>query len=291
MGKRSGKTIAAGCRARAHDRAPREQQDLVGGRRSFAARTRRRRGPSSERPVFARKTSSRLGWCSSRFVDAAAPPRRARARRRPGRPRPRRGARRRRATTARASPKRSSTSANAARPSGPAGVASTVGRPISALSASGVPSATMCPWSMIPTRSARTSASSRYCVVRKTVTPSSRASRPTSSQSARAALDVEAGRRLVEEEDARPVDERHREIEPALHPARVAAHLAVGGLGQADALEQLVRARRRARRAGAPAAPPAGAGARGRSAAGRAPPPAARRRCASAPAGPSRTTS
>ena len=46
------------------------------------------------------------------------------------------------------------------------------------------PSATMRPWSMIPTRSASTSASSRYCVVRKTVTPSSRARRPTSSQSA-----------------------------------------------------------------------------------------------------------
>ena len=53
-----------------------------------------------------------------------------------------------------------------------------------AFSAAGVPSATIRPWSMIPTRSASTSASSRYCVVRKTVTPSSRASRATSSQSA-----------------------------------------------------------------------------------------------------------
>ena len=58
-----------------------------------------------------------------------------------------------------------------------------------------------------------------------------------------AALDVEAGGRLVEEEDARAVDERERQVEPALHPARVAAHLAVGGFGQADALEQLVGAR------------------------------------------------
>jgi len=38
------------------------------------------------------------------------------------------------------------------------------------------------------------------------------------------------------------VDEREREVEPALHPARVAAHLPVGGLGQADAAEQLVGA-------------------------------------------------
>ena len=56
--------------------------------------------------------------------------------------------------------------------------------PISAFSCAGVPSATIRPWSMIPTRSASTSASSRYCVVRNTVTPSSRARRPTSSQSA-----------------------------------------------------------------------------------------------------------
>src|SRR6266545_896196 len=35
------------------------------------------------------------------------------------------------------------------------------------------------------------------------------------------ALDVETGGGLVEEEDARLVDEREREVEPALHPARV----------------------------------------------------------------------
>ena len=57
-----------------------------------------------------------------------------------------------------------------------------------------------------------------------------------------AALDVEAGRRLVEEEDARPVGEREREVEPALHPARVAADLAVGGVGEADPLEQFAAA-------------------------------------------------
>ena len=56
------------------------------------------------------------------------------------------------------------------------------GRPISAFSAAGVPSATIRPSSMIPTRSASWSASSRYCVVRKTVVPSS-LSRRTSSQS------------------------------------------------------------------------------------------------------------
>ena len=36
------------------------------------------------------------------------------------------------------------------------------------------------------------------------------------------------------------MDERQREVEPALHPARVAADVAVGRFGQADPLEQLV---------------------------------------------------
>ena len=55
-----------------------------------------------------------------------------------------------------------------------------------------------------------------------------------------AGLRVEPGRRLVEEEDARAVDEREREVEAPLHPARVRAHLALGRGLQADALEQLV---------------------------------------------------
>ena len=54
-----------------------------------------------------------------------------------------------------------------------------------------------------------------------------------------AALGIEAGRGLVEEEDAGRVHERKREVEAALHAAGVAAHLAVRGVGQADALEQL----------------------------------------------------
>jgi len=55
-----------------------------------------------------------------------------------------------------------------------------------------------------------------------------------------AALHVETGGRLVEEEDARTMHERHREIEAPLHAARVAAHLAVGGLRKPDTLEELV---------------------------------------------------
>ena len=78
--------------------------------------------------------------------------------------------------------------------------------------------------------------------MRKTVIPSSRERWATSSQSARAALDVEAGGRLVEEEDARAVQQGEGEVEPALHPARVAADLAVGRVGEPDALDQLVAA-------------------------------------------------
>ena len=55
------------------------------------------------------------------------------------------------------------------------------GLPTSALSESGVPSATIRPALMIPTRSASWSASSRYWVVRKTVVPS-RLRASTSSQ-------------------------------------------------------------------------------------------------------------
>src|SRR6187549_673811 len=55
------------------------------------------------------------------------------------------------------------------------------GLPTSALSESGVPSATILPLSMMPTLSASWSASSRYWVVRKTVVPSSFSAR-TSSQ-------------------------------------------------------------------------------------------------------------
>ena len=57
-----------------------------------------------------------------------------------------------------------------------------------------------------------------------------------------AALDVQAGGRLVEEEDPRGVDERQRQVEPALHSAGVALHLAVRRLREPNAPEQLVGA-------------------------------------------------
>ena len=70
----------------------------------------------------------------------------------------------------------------------------------------------------------------------------------------RAAGGVQAGRRLVEEEDPRAVHERQREVQPALHAARVAADLAVGRVGEPDALDQLVAARACARPSARPGA-------------------------------------
>jgi hypothetical protein len=57
-----------------------------------------------------------------------------------------------------------------------------------------------------------------------------------------ARLGIEAGRGLVEEEDARPVDESERDVEAPLHPARVAAHDAIRRVDDPDQLEQLVDA-------------------------------------------------
>ena len=56
----------------------------------------------------------------------------------------------------------------------------------------------------------------------------------------RTTLGVQPRRRLVEEQDPRRVDERERQIEPALHAAGVPADPPVGRFGEADSLEQLV---------------------------------------------------
>ena len=57
-----------------------------------------------------------------------------------------------------------------------------------------------------------------------------------------ARLGVETGRRLVEIDDARAVHECDRDVEPALHPARVAADDAVSGPGEVEQLEQFADA-------------------------------------------------
>src|SRR5262249_61281284 len=55
-------------------------------------------------------------------------------------------------------------------------------------------------------------------------------------------LRVEAGRRLVEKQHLRPVDEPERDVETALHPARVGLRDSAGRLGEAETFEQLLDA-------------------------------------------------
>ena len=50
---------------------------------------------------------------------------------------------------------------------------------------------------------------------------------------------VEAGRRLVEEDDPRVADERHREVEPSAHAARVGHRGLRGRVDEVEPLEQL----------------------------------------------------
>ena len=62
------------------------------------------------------------------------------------------------------------------------------------------------------------------------------------SQNQAAGLRVETGRRLVEQQQPRIVDQRSGDGQPRLHPARQRLDLVVGALGQLGELEQLVGA-------------------------------------------------
>ena len=55
-------------------------------------------------------------------------------------------------------------------------------------------------------------------------------------------LGIEAGRRLVEEQHLRAVDQAQRDVEATLHAAGVRLDLALGGVGEPEALELLVGA-------------------------------------------------
>ena len=116
---------------------------------------------------------------------------------------------------------------------------STRAPPRSDLSSSAVPRAMILPWSTTAIESASSSASSRYCVVSSRVVPSRTRPRMTSHMPEPAAR-VEPGRRLVEEQQLRPADQRAAEVEPAAHAARVGLDDAVAGVGQLELLEQLV---------------------------------------------------
>lgn len=115
---------------------------------------------------------------------------------------------------------------------------STVPCPTDRLSSVGVPSATRRPASMTPMRSASWSASSRYCVVRQDRGAVRDEAAHLVPQGAAAAR-VEARGGLVEEHDGGGADERHREVELALHAAGVGRHRLARRHGQAELVEQL----------------------------------------------------
>ena len=107
------------------------------------------------------------------------------------------------------------------------------------LSSSAVPRAITRPWSITAIWSARRSASSRYCVVSSSVVPPRDQSFDDVPHPDTAAR-VEAGRRLVEEQHRRLGDQGAGKVEPSPHATGPALDLTVGGLGQVEALEQLV---------------------------------------------------
>ena len=194
--------------------------------------------PSSERPVFSRNTSSRLGSSSLRFETLR--PSRSRAR-----------------TTSVRSPPAVSLTATAPGWAGissrtapgrghrvalraSAGVASTLGRPISAFKLLGRVLGDD-PAVVDDPDPVREHVGLFEVLGREEDRHAFLAGEPADLGPQRAAaLGVEAGRRLVEKEYPRPVHEREREVEPPLHPAGVAAHPPVGGLGEPDALQELV---------------------------------------------------
>ena len=86
-------------------------------------------------------------------------------------------------------------------------------------------------------------------MVSSTVLPSSRSERIV-SHAAPARRRIEAGRRLVEEDELRVADEREREVEPPLLAARQRPRALVGRLRQAGQRDRLVDVARRRIQAG-----------------------------------------
>ncbi len=106
------------------------------------------------------------------------------------------------------------------------------------LSSSGVPSATIRPWSRTAIWSASSSASSRYLRGEEDRDPA-RHELADAVPHRPAAARVQPGGGLVEEDHPRGADEGHGQIEPAAHPARVGRHRLVRRVGKAEPLEQL----------------------------------------------------
>ena len=103
-----------------------------------------------------------------------------------------------------------------------------------------------------------------------------------------AGLRIEAGGRLVEEQQVRLVDQRAGDRQAPLHPARQRLDLVVGALGRAGRTRAARRRGARLRRGTGRSTGRRSAGSRGPSARCRACPAGARRRCRARIAGPSR---
>ena len=110
--------------------------------------------------------------------------------------------------------------------------------PRSAFSSVGVPSAMTRPWSSTARVLASRSASSRYWVVSRTVVPPPTRLLDDLPQVV-AALGVEPGGGLVQEQHGRPGHQGGGQVEPAAHPARVGLERPVAGIGQIELVEQL----------------------------------------------------
>ena len=127
------------------------------------------------------------------------------------------------------------------RRAGSAGRTVSVWPPTTRLSPSGVSWAITRPWSMTVISSASASASSRYCVVSRTVEPSPTRPRTTPHMSSRLAGSrpvVGSSRKTTDG----PADEAGGEVEPAAHAAGVGLGRPVGGVGEVEPVEQLLRA-------------------------------------------------
>ena len=195
-------------------------------------------------PVRARKTSSRLGWPSEKSATRDArrgpAPRRASAR----------GRRRRTARTAPAGRRlevhdvpssRARTAAACGRCSGSSSRTCSAPLPTDALSWPGVPSAITWPRSMTAIPSASWSASSRYCVQSRIVVPWP-TQRADDVPHLVARARVEAGGRLVEEQQLGRDDDAGGDVQPAAHAAGVVLDQPAGRVLEAERLEQLVGA-------------------------------------------------
>ena len=191
---------------------PGEKPDLVdgGGHRAPLQAPARRR---------ARRTRRRASAGSARPPRRRGRPPRARRARRAGRAgRPGAGTESRRARTSSSGSRRSNSRAALASSPSAGTVTCTRRSPTRAFSSAGVPAATVLPPRSTTISSASRSASSRYCVVSSSAAPSCDEALDRAPHLGPAGR-VQAGGRLVEEDDRAVHDQAGGEVQPAAHAA------------------------------------------------------------------------